>query len=173
MALTLPKKSHRGCRLNDNLDGTFTLRGGPDRKGKSQDSTTAVVVSQAPDALEPIVTTKRPKYTSSRGLRWHDVPASDVSLSPEGSYVQHKVTKPTSRHQLADPSPHSESDKDSDSSAGSQESRPDVGILLSKSGRRYTEWTGTDMLLVSKLGNLADVDWDQMPKQATRWQRRQ
>lgn len=166
MALTLPQKSHRGCHLNDNLDGTFTLLGGPGRKGKGQDSTT-VVVSQAPDDSEPTVTTKRPKYTSSRGLRWLDVPASDVSLSPEESYVQQKVTKPTSRHVLADPSPHPESDKDSDSSAGPQEIRPGVGILFSKSGRRYTEWTGTVMLSVSQLGTLADIDWDQIPKQAT------
>lgn len=132
------------------------------------------MVSQAPDNAEPIVAPKRPKYTASRGLRWLDVPESDVSLSPEGSYVQQRVTKElkslNASRRPPDPSPSPESDEDSDSSTGPQETRSDVGIPFSKSGRRYTEWTGTFMFYFSQPCDLTDGDFDQMPKQATRWQ---
>ncbi|KAK0743884.1 hypothetical protein B0T18DRAFT_372064 [Schizothecium vesticola] len=134
------KSKHGGCHLNDNLDGTFTLLAVPDRKTKGP--TAAVVVSQELDDSEPIVAPKRPKYTANRGLRWDDVPESDVSLSPEGSYVQHRVTKRLeASRRPPDHSPQPESSGDSDSSAGPQEISSNVGILFSKSGRRYTEWT--------------------------------
>ena len=102
------------------------------------------MVSQEPNDSGPIVAPKRPKYTANRGLRWVDVPESDVSLSPEGRYVQHRVTKRLEASlRPLDHSPQPESSGDSDLSAGPQEIRSDFGILFSKSGRRYTEWTGT------------------------------
>jgi hypothetical protein len=73
---------HRGCRLNDNLDGTFSV------VGKPYGTAPAVVVSRNPMDSEPIVEPMRPTYPYklSSKVIWVNAAQSDAqSTSPAGN----------------------------------------------------------------------------------------
>ncbi|KAK4135112.1 hypothetical protein BT67DRAFT_291727 [Trichocladium antarcticum] len=94
------KGRHRGCLLNDNLDGTFSIVG--------NDTSTAsiTVVSRDPMDLEPVGDPQRPSYPGrpgTRNVRWVKAVAGEVSpdavqigLSPPPipSPIRHLVASP-------------------------------------------------------------------------------
>lgn len=70
------KGSHMGCRLNDNLDGTFTIL-------PEKDAGPPVVASRMPMDVEEVVEPKRPTYpgASRKNVVWVNARAADETLA--------------------------------------------------------------------------------------------
>lgn len=113
------KGSHGGCRLNDNLDGTFTIL--------SKDGAgSAVVATRVPMDVEEVVEPKRPTYpwSSRKHVVWVSARAADESPTPA---AMETTPDPTP---MLSPSPEE------------LDGFSDTDLNHTANGRPYREWWG-------------------------------
>ncbi|KXX74455.1 Transcription factor SFP1 [Madurella mycetomatis] len=129
---------HRGCCLNDNLDGTFSITRTNDNNGP------AIVVSRSSRDFEEIAEPLRPTYpiANSKHIVWVKV-GKDIELlsSKDDAYpvADDGVTQASAR---VDTIPDVKA-------VGS-----DVGIDMASADRRYGEWWDSNGKLVNMSGAL-------------------
>lgn len=136
--------AHRGCRLNDNLDGTLSF------VIKDDSNKYPVIVSRMPMDSEEIVEPSRPTYPAinKKHIVWVKVSSSDQSLTPTRTETPIEATLDLSPDpELVD----GESElaiaetADGDPDAGMTETAgggPITIITEATDGRPYGEWWG-------------------------------
>ncbi|KAK4149529.1 hypothetical protein C8A00DRAFT_46879 [Chaetomidium leptoderma] len=126
---------HRGARLNDNVDGTFSVKG-------TNNTGPAVVVSWGREDDEPITSPKRPIYprgVATKAVVW--VSAIDNDALSAAAPIEDDVLSAAVS---------SEADSESDI----MDVVPDNGLEFATEGRPYREWWNSAGKLVSMMGAL-------------------
>ncbi|GAB1315463.1 hypothetical protein MFIFM68171_05673 [Madurella fahalii] len=131
------KGRHRSCRLNDNLDGTFSIL------GTNNDNGPAVVVSRGPRDFEEIAEPLRPIYPS--GLTSYIV---WVKATKDGAPPSSKDAVSS----VADDVSHAQAPASAVPGIGAVAS--DVGMEMATADRRYGEWWDSNGKMVNMAGAL-------------------
>jgi len=124
--------AHRGCRLNDNLDGTlsFVIKDGSNKY--------PVIVSRMPMDSEEIVEPSRPIYPSinKKHIVWVKAGSSDQSLAPTRTETPIEATVDLS------PDPELVDGESELAIAETADGDPITIITEATDGRPYGEWWG-------------------------------
>ncbi|KAK3401760.1 hypothetical protein B0T20DRAFT_458862 [Sordaria brevicollis] len=147
-------KTHRGCQLNDNMDGTFTILCSPSQAqlhDKNDTATPAIVVSREPLDNEPLQPPKI-RIEDESGVKYTWVSLSSYLESNQREHVE-AVTETIAK-------PVKENSTMAQSGSGELLSKPATDVdsaeelVMATKDRKYSHWWDTDQKLKDTHGAL-------------------